>query len=91
MRLLDKRDCIEKTVWEEGDILVLDVEEVLVEEYQKQEFQLFRCGSGAGLDPSNLGKRIYGNFVADGEYSSYKRHNFFGVINPEKLKEITKK
>lgn len=90
MELLNRNDCIEKRIWEAGDILVLNVTEVLKEKYHKPQFQLFECETGSGLDPEKIGERIYGEYLMDRDYSSYKRTNFYGVIKPEKLEELKK-
>lgn len=62
----------------------------LIESYRFEEFQYFRALAGFGCDPSKLGTKVFGHFLFDGEETSFRRYDFMGIADPEKLPEWAK-
>ena len=69
-------------------LLVLRAE-VLKEEYRSPENQLFYATGGFGCSPSASGRKVFGEFLSDGEQTSFDRHDFMGIISPEHIPEWT--
>ena len=67
-----------------GRLLVLNPS-CLKEEYRFEEFQYFFAQSGFGCDPSSLGTKVFGKFLIDGEKACFRRDEFLGIADPEKL------
>lgn len=67
-------------------LLVLRAE-VLKEEYRTPENQLFYATGGFGCSPSASGRKVFGEFLSDGEQTSFNRHDFIGIISPEHIPE----
>ena len=57
----------------------------LKEEFRFEEFQYFLAQSGFGCDPSSLGTKVFGQFLIDGEKAYFRRDEFLGIADPEKL------
>ncbi len=62
----------------------------LKEEFRHEEFQYFYAKAGFGCDPSKLGTKIFGEFLYDGEKASFRRADFLGIADQDKLPEWAK-
>ena len=62
----------------------------LKESYRHEEFQYFFAQSGFGCDPSKLGTKVFGKFLIDGEEAAFRRYNFYGIADEEKLPDWAK-
>lgn len=79
-------------------LLVLRAE-VLKEEFRTPENQLFLAKNGFGCDPNASGRKVFGQFLSDGEKTHFNRSDFVGIIADEhipdwareKLSELTAK
>ena len=60
---------------------------VLKNEYRTPDFQLFYATDGFGCDPKKIGARVFGFFLKDDEFTSFRRHDFYGVANDAALPE----
>ena len=70
----------------EQQLLILKPD-VLIDEFQQPDYQLFYAIGGFGCDPKKLGSRVFGFFFKDDEETSFRRHSFYGVANEESLPE----
>lgn len=57
----------------------------LKEEYRTPENQLFLAESGFGCSPTASGRKVYGQFLSDGEKTQFYRQDFIGVIADEHI------
>ena len=81
------------------DRLLILRAEVLKEEFRTPENQLFLAKNGFGCDPNARGRKVFGQFLSDGEKTHFNRSDFVGVIADEhipdwareKLSELTAK
>ncbi|MDE7231105.1 MAG: DUF3849 domain-containing protein [Oscillospiraceae bacterium] len=55
----------------------------LVEEKRTPENQLFLASSGFGCSPGKTGRKVFGEFLSDGEKTHFYRQDFIGVIADE--------
>lgn len=69
-----------------GQVLVMKPE-VLKDQYKTPEDQLFLAESGFGCSPDARGRKVYGQFLKDGEAAHFYRQDFFGVLKDEYLPE----
>lgn len=68
-----------------GRVLVLKPE-MLKDEYKTPEDQLFYADAGGfGCSPNARGRLVMGQFLIDGEHTSYYRQDFIGVLSDEYL------
>ena len=65
-------------------VLVLNPS-LLKDEYKKPEYQLILAESGFGCSPTASGRKVFGQFLFDGEQCQYTRHDFIGVLRGELL------
>lgn len=56
--------------------------------YQHPEFQLFLVLGGFGADAGNLGSKVYGRHLADGEECNFRRNDFIGYVSQAVADEI---
>ena len=56
---------------------------ILKDEYKTPDFQLFLAEGGFGCSPTARGRKIYGQFLKDGEETNYERQDFLGVLKDE--------
>lgn len=82
--LFDKRHCTGADEDFEGRVLVLKPT-ILKDEYKTPDFQLFLAEGGFGCSPTARGRKIYGQFLKDGEETHYERQDFLGVLKDEHL------
>ena len=68
----------------EGKVMVLKPE-ILKDEYKNPDMQLFYCKDGFGCSPTARGRKVYGQFLTDGEKTCYERKDFLGELKPEHL------
>lgn len=86
--LYDKAHCNDEKNYED-QVLILRPS-ILKDEYKTPDFQLFYAETGNGCRPDAIGTRIFGFFLKDGEKTSYRRGNFFGVIDNQHLPDWAK-
>lgn len=67
-----------------GKLLILR-DTSLKEEYRTPENQLFLATGGFGCFPTASGRKVYGQFLSDGEKSQFYRQDFIGVIADEHI------
>lgn len=65
-------------------VLVLNPS-LLKDAYKKPEYQLILAESGFGCSPTASGRKVFGQFLFDGERCQYTRHDFIGVLKDELL------
>ena len=68
----------------QGQLLILKPT-VLADEYRKPDFQLFYATDGFGCNPKKVGARVFGFFLKDDEFTSFRRNDFLGVANDKAL------
>ena len=73
----------------ENRLLILRPES-LKEEFRHAEFQYFMARAGFGCDPSKLGTKVFGEFLCDGEKGSFRRCDFLGIADENKLPDWAK-
>ena len=88
-KLLNSSKCIAEDKEYAGKLLILRPE-ALKEEYRKPFFQYFYAQSGFGCYADKLGGKIYGKFLVDGEETHFRRNDFLGVADTEKLPQWAK-
>ena len=59
----------------------------LKEEYRTPENQLFFATGGFGCSPTASGRKVFGQFLSDGEKTHFYREDFIGVIADEHIPE----
>lgn len=86
--LFDSRHCEENNSEQEytGKILVLKGD-VLKDQYKTPEDQLFYAADGFGCSPHARGRKVFGEFLKDGEKTQFNRQDFIGVLKEEYLPE----
>lgn len=62
-------------------LIVRDI--CLKEEYRTPENQLFLATDGFGCSPTARGRKVFGQFLSDGEQAELCRQDFIGVIADE--------
>ncbi len=67
-----------------GKLLILR-DTSLEEEYRTPENQLFLADGGFGCSPTASGRKVYGQFLSDGEKTQFYRQDFIGVIADEHI------
>lgn len=95
--LFDRASVTDESNYE--DQLLILKPTVLKNEYRQPDFQLFYATDGFGCDPKKIGARVFGFFLKDDEFTSFRRHDFYGVANDaalpdwalEKLNDIREK
>ena len=73
-----------------GKLLIIRAE-VLKEECRTPENQLFLASSGFGCSPDSSGRKVYGQFLSDGEKTQFYRSDFVGIISNEYIPEWAEK
>lgn len=59
----------------------------LKDQYKTPEFQLFYAESGFGCSPNASGRKVFGQFLYDGEQIHLDRGDFIGILKEELLPE----
>ncbi len=57
----------------------------LKDQYKKPEYQLFYAESGFGCSPKASGRKVFGQFLYDGEQTNLDRSDFIGILKEEHL------
>lgn len=65
-------------------VLVLNPS-LLKDEYKKPEYQLVLAECGFGCSPTASGRKVFGQFLYDGERCQYTRNDFVGILRDELL------
>ena len=90
--LYDKSHCLD-TQGEPADytgkVLVISPH-WLKDAYKTPEFQLFYADSGFGCSPKASGRKVYGQFLYDGEQTHLNRGDFVGILDDKHLPEWAK-
>lgn len=73
----------------EGKIMVLSPE-VLNEQHKTRDEQLFYCIGGFGCSPGKTGRKVMGEFLADGEQTHFYRQDFLGEAKAKLLPDWAK-
>ena len=84
VRQFGARDCIPGSTHAryENQLLILDPF-LLNEDYKHGDYQLFYARSGNGCDESKIGRKVFGEFLKDGEKTSFYRNDFLGIADEE--------
>ena len=92
LELLSSEECLKDSYKEDytNKLLILRPE-ILKDEARKPALQYFYAEDGFGCDPSKLGRKVFGSFLADGERTHFDRGDFIGVADTEKLPEWASK
>lgn len=90
--LLSSEECLKDSYKEDytNKLLILRPE-ILKDEARKPALQYFYAEDGFGCDPSKLGRKVFGTFLADGERTHFGRGDFIGIADTEKLPEWASK
>ncbi|MBD5182487.1 MAG: DUF3849 domain-containing protein [Bacteroidales bacterium] len=72
-----------------GKLLIIRAE-VLKEECRTPENQLFLASSGFGCSPGSSGRKVFGQFLSDGEKAQFYRSDFVGVVSDEHIPDWAK-
>ncbi|MCM1277247.1 MAG: DUF3849 domain-containing protein [Lachnospiraceae bacterium] len=67
-----------------GKLLIIRAD-VLKEEVRTPENQLFFAVGGFGCSPEKSGRKVFGEFLSDGEKTHFYRQDFVGVIADEHI------
>lgn len=89
LRLYDQSHCIDtgsEPMDYTGKVLVVSPH-WLKDQYKTPEFQLFYAEGGFGCSPKASGRKVYGQFLYDGENTHLDRGDFVGVLKEEHLPE----
>ncbi len=84
LNLFDHSHCTPDNEDFDGKVLVL-YPTILKDEYKSPDYQLFLATGGFGCSPTARGRRVYGQFLKDGEETSFYRQDFLGVLKDEHL------
>ena len=72
-----------------GKVVVLKPD-VLRDEFKTPKDQLFLASHGNGCKPNAIGRKVFGQFLSDGEKTHFCRDKILGVIRDEYLPEWAK-
>ncbi len=67
-----------------GKLLVIRAD-VLKEECRTPENQLFLASGGFGCSPDSSGRKVFGQFLNDGEKTHFYREDFAGIIDEQHI------
>ncbi len=68
----------------EGKVLVVSPN-WLKDSYKTADYQLFLAQSGFGCSPTAAGRKVFGQFLYDGEQTHLTRSDFIGILKEELL------
>lgn len=68
----------------EGKVLVLR-DNVLKDKYKTLDDQLFLAESGFGCDPNARDRKVFGQFLKNGEKTNFQRSDFIGILKGKYL------
>lgn len=91
MHQFNKRDCIPESAHAnfEHQLLILNPF-LLCDDYKHGDYQLFYAKAGNSCDESNLGRKVFGEFLKDGEKTHFLRDDFLGIIDESKIPDWAK-
>lgn len=85
-KVLGSSSCIKYSKSENyTDKLLILKADILKAEYRFGEYQYFLAKSGFGCDPAKLGTKVFGQFLIDGENTSFSRGDFLGIADEDQL------
>ena len=90
--LFDRTHCISEKESETdytNKVLILDPS-VLKDEFKTPDDQLFLAKGGFGCHLNSRGRKVFGQFLKDGEDTHFYREDFIGVIRDEYLPDWAK-
>ena len=58
---------------------------IFTDEYKTPDDQLFLAEGGFGCQPNARGRKVFGQFLKDGEQTHYQRSDIIGVLKDEYL------
>lgn len=64
--------------------------DILKDQYKTPDDQLFLAEGGFGCHPNSRGRKVFGQFLKDGEETYYQRSELIGVVKDEHLPEWAK-
>lgn len=85
--LFDRTHCISEKDSEtdyKNKVLILEPS-VLKDDYKTPDDQLFFAKGGFGCHPNSRGRKVFGQFLKDGEETHFYREDFIGVIDEKHL------
>ena len=89
--LYGTEDCVRDSRSENyADRLLILKAEILKDEYRSGDYQLFFARSGFGCDSLKIGKKVFGEFLIDGEKASFSRQDFCGIADEARLPQWAK-
>lgn len=85
------KDCLPESAHAnyEDQLLILNPF-LLNDDYKHGDFQLFYARTGNGCDESNLGRKVFGVFLKDGERTHFLRDDFLGIADESKIPDWAK-
>ena len=87
--LFDASHCVDGRQDYTGKVVVLKPD-VLRDEFKTPKDQLFLASHGNGCKPNAIGRKVFGQFLSDGEKTHFCRDKILGVIRDEYLPEWAK-
>ena len=87
--LFDSSHCISERDGQidyTGKVVVIDPN-IFKDQYKTPEDQLFFAEGGFGCQPNARGRKVFGQFLKDGEQTHYQRSDIIGVLKDEYLPE----
>lgn len=87
--LFERQHCVSEDDGQidyEGKVVVIDPC-ILKDEYKTPDDQLFYVSGGFGAHPSARGRKVFGEFLKDGEKTHYYREDILGVLKDEYIPE----
>ena len=90
--LFDRTHCLSEKDGEldyTGKVVVINPY-IFKDEYKTPEDQLFLAESGFGCRPDSRGRKVFGQFLKDGEKTHYQRSDIVGILKDEYLPEWAK-
>ena len=83
--LYDKSHCLDSQEPDyTGKVLVIRPN-WLKDSYKKPQYQLFYADSGFGCSPNAAGRKVFGQFLYDGEKTHLDRGDFIGILDDRHL------
>lgn len=84
--LVGEKQCVRSNEPQDYEKKVLILKpEILNEQFKDPINQYFYATGGFGCDPEKSGRKVFGQFLADGEKTHFYREDFCGVADYEQL------
>ena len=87
--LFDSSHCISEKDGQidyAGKVVVINPN-LFKDQYKTPDDQLFLAEGGFGCQPNSRGRKVFGQFLKDGEQTHYQRSDIIGVLKDEYLPE----